>query len=76
MSAPTPPTDPRQAPAHGQPDPHDAAEAVAGSPLTSEGSGSLGPARTAIIAAVALCLIVSAIFAATPPPSASPPCVT
>jgi hypothetical protein len=57
----TPPTDPRQASAHGEPDPGDASEAVAAGPLTSEGSGS-PPGRGAIIAAVALCLIVSAFF--------------
>ena len=55
------PAGPRPAPAHGGPDPH-AAAAIAGRPLGSEGSGPLVPARNAVIAAVALCLIVAAFF--------------
>jgi hypothetical protein len=62
MSTTPPPTDPRQASAHGEPHPHDTAETIAGGPLTSEGSGLPVPARNVIIAAVALCLFVSAFF--------------
>jgi len=62
MSMTTPPSDPGQPSVHGEPDPDDAAEIIAGGPLTSEGPGSPLPARNAIIAAVALCLIVSAFF--------------
>jgi hypothetical protein len=62
MSTTRPPAGPGQASAHGEPDPDDAAETIAGGPLTSEGPGSPVPARNAIIAAVALCLIVSAFF--------------
>jgi hypothetical protein len=62
MSMTTSPSDPGQASASAEPDPDDAAEIIAGGPLTSEGPGSPRPARNAIIAAVALCLIVSAFF--------------
>lgn len=62
MSTTTPPPDPRRASAHGEPDPHDAAATVVGDPPTSGGSGSPAPARNAIIAAVALCLIAAAFF--------------
>jgi hypothetical protein len=57
MSTTPPPTGPRPASAHGGPDPHDAAATIAGGPSGSEGSGSPAPARTAIIAAVALASI-------------------
>jgi hypothetical protein len=62
MSTTRPPTGPGQPSAHGGPDPDDAAETIAGGPLTSEGPGSPAPARNAMIAAVALCLIVAAFF--------------
>jgi hypothetical protein len=62
MSTTPPPTGPRPAPAHGEPDPHDAAATIAGGPLASEGFGPLVPARNAVIAALALCLVVAAFF--------------
>jgi hypothetical protein len=62
MSTTPPPAGPRPAPGHGEPAPHDAAATIPGSPLGSEGSGAPAPARTAVIAAVALCLVVAALF--------------
>jgi hypothetical protein len=62
MTTPLPPTGPGQASAQDEPDPPGAAEITAGSPPTSDAPGSPVPGRNAIIAAIGLCLLVSAFF--------------
>jgi hypothetical protein len=65
MTTPLPPTGPGQAAAQDEPDPPGAPETDetdTGSPPSSDGPGSPVPGRNAIIAAIALCLFVSAFF--------------